>query len=104
MATTNGSMTGKICLVTGATSGIGKETALALAKMGATVVLVGRDRSRAETTKAEIVAKSGNDAVDVMVADLSSQDSIRQLANDFKNKYPRLHVLVNNAGGVFAKH
>jgi NAD(P)-dependent dehydrogenase (short-subunit alcohol dehydrogenase family) len=103
MATANGSMQGKICLITGSTSGMGKETALALAQMGATVVLVSRDRDRGEATKAEIIAKSGNQAVDLLIADLSSQTSIRQLAEDFKAKYQRLHVLVNNAGAVYTK-
>jgi NAD(P)-dependent dehydrogenase (short-subunit alcohol dehydrogenase family) len=96
-------MQGKICLITGSTSGIGKETALALAQMGATVVLVGRDRARGEAAKAEISAKSGNTAVDLLLADLSSQASIRQLADDFKAKYQRLDVLINNAGAVYAK-
>lgn len=90
-----------IALVTGATSGIGKATALGLARMGATVVLVARDRAKGEATRAEIMAKSGNGAVDLLLADLSSQASVRQLAADFKAKYSRLHLLINNAGGVF---
>jgi NAD(P)-dependent dehydrogenase (short-subunit alcohol dehydrogenase family) len=98
MPTLNTSMQGKICMVTGATSGIGKETALGLAQMGATVVLVGRDHARGEAAQSEIKTKSGNNAVDLLLADLSSQESIRQLAESFLQKYTQLHVLINNAG------
>ena len=96
-------MAGKIAFVTGATSGIGKATALGLARMGATVVLVARDRARGEATRKEIVASSGNTAVDLLLADLSVQASIRELAAAFKAKYDRLDILINNAGGVFPK-
>jgi len=91
-------MKDKICLVTGANSGIGKATALGLAKMGANVVMVCRDRTRGEESRAEIKAASNNPSIDLMLADLSSQASVRQLAQDFQEKYQRLHVLVNNAG------
>ena len=91
-------MRGKICIVTGSTSGIGKATALGLAKLGATVVLVARDKDRGEATRTEIQTKSGTDAVDLLLADLASQASIRQLAQDVQQKYLRLDVLVNNAG------
>ena len=101
MPTVNTQMQGKICMITGANSGIGKATALGLAQMGATVVLVSRDRARGEEAQKEIKAKSGNDAIDLLLADLSSQQSIRQLVEDFKQRYTRLHVLINNAG-VFA--
>src|SRR5438309_5720241 len=94
----NTQMQGKICMITGANSGIGKATALGLAQMGATVVLVSRDRARGEEAQKEIKAKSGNDAIDLLLADLSSQQSIRQLVEDFKQRYTRLHVLINNAG------
>jgi len=97
MPTMNISMQGKICLVTGATSGIGKATALGLAQMGATVVMVGRDREKGEAVQREIKTKSGNEAVDLLLADLSSQESIRQLAEDFLQRYTKLHVLINNA-------
>lgn len=97
------SLTDKVALVTGATSGIGKATALGLAKLGATVVLVARDRSKGEATRSEIAAVSGNQRVDLLTADLSSQQSIRQLATDFKAKYQQLHILVNNAGGIFGE-
>jgi NAD(P)-dependent dehydrogenase (short-subunit alcohol dehydrogenase family) len=91
-------MQGKVCFVTGANSGIGKATALGLAQMGATVVMVCRDRTKGEDAQNEIKAKSGNEAVDLLLADLSSQQSIRQLVEDFKQRYSRLHVLINNAG------
>src|SRR5438045_6840625 len=98
MPTMNTSMQGKICLVTGATSGIGKATALGMAQMGATVGMVGRDREKGEAVQREIKTKSGNEAVDLLLADLSSQESIRQLAEDFLQRYTKLHVLINNAG------
>jgi NAD(P)-dependent dehydrogenase (short-subunit alcohol dehydrogenase family) len=98
MPTSNTSMQGKICMVTGASSGIGKATAMGLAEMGATVVIVSRDLARGKAAQSEIKAKSGNNAVDLLLADLSSQQSIRQLAEDFKQRYTKLHVLINNAG------
>jgi NAD(P)-dependent dehydrogenase (short-subunit alcohol dehydrogenase family) len=91
-------MQGKICMVTGANSGIGKATALALAQMGATVVMVCRDRARGEQARSEITTKSRNNAVDLLLADLSSQQSIRQLVEHFQHHYTQLHVLINNAG------
>src|SRR5689334_6271075 len=91
-------MVGKVCLITGANAGIGKETALGLAKMGATVVMVGRDRERVETARQEIAQQSGNDAVELMICDLASQTSIRRFASEFKQRHDRLDVLVNNAG------
>jgi Dehydrogenases with different specificities (related to short-chain alcohol dehydrogenases) len=94
-------MSGKICLVTGATNGIGKATAQALAKMGATVVIVGRKAPKTAQIVEEIRAASGNKNVDSLLADLSSQKEVRRLAEEFKSKYPSLHVLLNNAGGTF---
>ena len=100
---TSQSMQGKICLVTGATSGMGKETALGLARMGATVVLVARDQNKGKQTQQEITRQSGNEHIDLLLADLSSQQEVRKLADEFKAKYQQLHVLVNNAGAVFTK-
>jgi len=94
-------MQNKICLVTGANSGIGKETALALAEKGATVVMICRDQARGEAARQEIIEQSGNNAVDLLIADMSSQQSIRQVAAKFQQKYDALHVLVNNAGAAF---
>jgi NAD(P)-dependent dehydrogenase (short-subunit alcohol dehydrogenase family) len=96
-------MKGKVCLVTGANSGIGRATALGLAKMGATVVMVCRNQTKCEAARAKIVAASGNGSVDLMIADLSSQRSICQLATDFKDRYQQLHVLVNNAGTYLSR-
>lgn len=95
-------LNGKICLVTGATNGIGKATALALAQMGATVVIVGRDAQKTVRVIEEIRSLSANQNVDFLLADLSSQQEVRRLAEEFKSKYSHLHVLLNNAGGTFA--
>ena len=96
-------MQGKICLVTGSNSGIGKETALNLAKMGATVVMVVRNKERGEKAQKEIVKQSCNYSVDLMICDLSSMESIRHFAEEFRKKYQRLDVLINNAGAVYNK-
>lgn len=97
----SGSMAGKVCMVTGANSGIGKVTALELARKGATVVMVCRSRERSEKALAEIRQAVGGAAVELMIADLSSQQSVRALADSFRQKYDRLDVLVNNAGAFF---
>lgn len=91
---------GKTCLVTGANAGIGKATALGLAKLRATVVMACRDPERGEAARREIIQKSGNDRVELMICDFSSQNSIRQFAQDFKQQNDRLDVLINNAGVV----
>jgi NAD(P)-dependent dehydrogenase (short-subunit alcohol dehydrogenase family) len=93
-------MTGKTCMVTGASQGIGKATALGLARLGARVVLVCRDRGRGEAAQAAIRQAVPGAEVELMLADLSDQKQIRQLAQDFKAKHDRLHVLVNNAGAI----
>ncbi|MCI0560464.1 MAG: SDR family oxidoreductase [Nitrososphaera sp.] len=93
-------MTGKICMITGANTGIGKATALGLAKMGATVVMVCRNRERGEVALTEIKKESGNNSVALLLTDLSSQKSIRRLVSDFKTQYSSLHVLINNAGTI----
>ena len=103
MANLNSNMQGKICLVTGASSGIGKSTALGLAKKGATVVIVCRDAARGQAALSEIKQKSGNSSADLLVADLSSQEAIRRLATKYKSKYRQLHVLINNAGVYYTK-
>ena len=90
----------KIALVTGATSGIGKAIAIGLAQQGATVVLVGRDRRKGEAVKAEIAAVTGNTALDLLLADLSSQQAIRHLAQEFQQRHAQLQILVNNAGAL----
>ena len=95
-------MQGKICLVTGATSGIGFVTAQALAHQGATVVLVGRNPERAATAVSSIQQATGNPHVACLMADLSVQDQVRQLAGEFQRRYARLDVLLNNAGAFFS--
>ena len=99
----NLSMKGKICLVTGASSGIGKATALGLAKIGATVVIVCRDAARGEAALTEIRQKCGTGDADRLIADLSSQAEIRRLADQYSRKYRHLHVLINNAGVYYTK-
>lgn len=96
-------MTGKVCLITGGNSGIGKATALGLAKLDATVVIVSRDKDKGEAALLEIRTLSGNKNADAMVADLSSQDSVRELAHDFTARYKKLHVLINNAGVILPR-
>ena len=96
-------MKGKICIITGSSSGIGKETAIGLAKMGATIVMVVRNQERGEKARTEMVKQAGNSSVDLMICDLSLMDSISRFAKEFKKKYCRLDVLVNNAGASFSK-
>jgi len=91
---------GKTIVVTGATSGIGLEASMALAKRGARVVMVGRDHSRTEVAVADVTARSGSRDVSHLMCDFSSQASIRGLAAAFRGRHDRLHVLVNNAGAV----
>jgi len=95
-------MAGRTCLVTGATSGIGKATATGLARLGADLVLVARDPAKGQATAAEIEAATGNPGVEVLLADLSSQASVRRAAEEYRRGHDRLHVLVNNAGGFWA--
>src|SRR5262245_54604933 len=90
----------KVCLVTGATNGIGKAAATGLARLGAQLVIVGRDEHRGEQTRAEIIERTGNRNVDLLLADLSSQRQIRRLAAEFLASGRPLHVLLNNAGVV----
>jgi retinol dehydrogenase 14 len=93
------SMDGKTCIVTGANSGIGKETALGLAQLGAHVVMVCRNREKGQVALEEIRRESGSLRVDLLIADMSSQASVRALAEEIHHEYSRLAVLINNAGG-----
>jgi NAD(P)-dependent dehydrogenase (short-subunit alcohol dehydrogenase family) len=95
------SMQGKVCLVTGATNGIGRETARALADRGATLVIIGRNANRVTRTVSEIQTETGNQQVEGLVGDLSVQADVRRVAREFQAKHDRLHVLVNNAGMLF---
>lgn len=97
------SMKGKICVVTGSNSGIGKETALRLAQLGAHIIMLCRDKSRGEEAQFEIINESGNKSIDLMLADLSSQQSIRQFVSEYQKKYDKLNVLINNAGVNLSK-
>lgn len=101
MAVQDESMTGKVCLVTGATAGIGRVTALELARCGATVVLIGRNPEKCERTASQIREESGRADVEFLVGDLSTQADIRRLARQFQERCHRLDVLVNNAGAFF---
>jgi NAD(P)-dependent dehydrogenase (short-subunit alcohol dehydrogenase family) len=94
-------MQGKICLVTGATAGIGRATALGLARQGALVVITGRDAARTQETLEEIRKETGNRQVESLLADFSSQAEVRRLAAEFRARHGRLDVLLNNAGAVF---
>ena len=94
---------GKVAIVTGANSGIGRVTAEGLALRGASVVMVCRDRARGAAAQSEIKATSGNDSVELMICDMASQKSIRAFAEEFKRTHDRLDVLVNNAGVYIRK-
>ena len=94
---------GKVCLITGATAGIGRVTANALADKGAQLVIHGRNRIKAEETVQEIKASTGNQQVSYLLADFSDLDQVKMLARDFKDRFDKLHVLVNNTGAFFNK-
>lgn len=96
-------MSGKVILVTGATNGIGKVAACELTRMGATVVLVGRNPEKTERAISEIKQYTGSKFVHSLIADLSVMDQVRTLAADFKREFDRLDVLLNNAGAYFSK-
>jgi len=93
-------MTGKTCVVTGANSGIGKETALGLTRMGARVVLVCRNREKGQAALEEIRRESGSSDLELLIAEMSSQASVRALGEQIRRECPRLDVLVNNAGAA----
>ncbi|TKJ27542.1 MAG: short-chain dehydrogenase [Promethearchaeota archaeon Loki_b31] len=96
-------MEGKICIITGANSGIGKATAIGLAMMNATIVMMCRSKERGEEVQKEIIELTGNKKVDLLLCDLSSQESIRKFVSEFKSKYQKLHILINNAGVMLSK-
>ncbi len=96
-------MKDKVCLITGGSSGIGLATALGLARQGATVVLVGRNRDRGAAAVARILEETGSTSARFLAADLSVQAEVRRLVQEFRSRYPHLDVLINNAGGFFHK-
>jgi NAD(P)-dependent dehydrogenase (short-subunit alcohol dehydrogenase family) len=98
---TSMTMAGKVCLVTGATSGIGKVTACALAAQGAEVIIAGRNQRKAEETVSWIQSETGNNNVRYLLADYADLGQVREMARAFKERTSRLDVLVNNAGGFF---
>src|SRR5262245_55607882 len=102
MAGTDPSMEGKMCLVTGATTGIGWATARELARLGGTVVIVGRSRERCAKATESLRRDSGNAAIECIPADLSLQAEVRRLAWEYQQRYDRLDILVNNVGALFA--
>ena len=99
----DGKLSGKVCLITGATSGIGEVTAQELARLGYRVVITARDQAKLESAIARIRLNSGSQVVTGLVADLSSQDQVRSLASKFIDQYDRLDVLINNAGAVYLR-
>lgn len=95
-------MEGKVVLITGATNGIGEVTARELAFMGAEVIIVGRNRERCLATVERIQKHTGRSNVSFIVADLSKMNDVRQVAQEFLSTHDQLHVLINNAGAMYA--
>ncbi len=104
MSAVEADLTGKTCLITGASSGIGRETAIGLADLGAELYLVCRDRERGLDAIAEIRRRTGNESVELLIADLSSQEEVRKLAGELIATNRPLHVVVNNAGVINFRH
>lgn len=94
-------MEDRTCLVTGATDGIGFVAARELNRMGARVIMVGRNPAKTEAALERIVLGTGNHNIDYLLADLSSQQEVRRLADQVREKTSRLDVLLNNAGAIF---
>jgi NAD(P)-dependent dehydrogenase (short-subunit alcohol dehydrogenase family) len=103
MANSAHGMHGQVCVVTGATSGIGLVTAQALARQGATLIVVARNPERGAATVNRIQQATGNSAVELLVADLSAQAQVRRLASEIQRRFARLDVLINNAGALFSR-
>lgn len=99
----NVSVVGRSFMITGANSGIGKATAMAIAKRGGTVHMVCRNRDRAEEAREDIIYKSGNTEVYVHIVDLSETRQVWEFAKDFEMQYSSLNVLINNAGCIVYK-
>ncbi len=96
-------MNGKVCIVTGGSAGIGLFTALEIARLGATVLIIGRNPAKCEAVVHRIIQETGNPSVSYLLADLSSQAQIRAAAEQFQRQFDHLDVLLNNAGGFFLR-
>jgi len=94
----------QICVITGATSGIGKATAIQLAKLNLELVLIGRNSTKLEYTKQVIAKKTGNENIHLFLADLSSQKDIIKVSSNIKKKYTYIDILINNAGAIVLTH
>jgi retinol dehydrogenase 14 len=97
------SLSGRTSIVTGANSGIGEKITLGLAEMGSNVVMICRDRAKGEAVKKDISQRTGNKNIELMITDLASLASVRDVAGRFKDNHNRLHILVNNAGVIIGK-
>ena len=97
------SINNKVCVITGANSGIGKETTKGLAALGAKLVMVTRDKTKGESVRDELVKHTGNPNIVLMQCDLSSMLQVKHLSEELASEYDHIDVLVNNAGAVFAK-
>ncbi len=103
MSQSDGLLTGKVCLITGGTSGIGEVTARELARMGCSVVITARDERKAAIAVSKLREKSSSTKITGLVADLSSQDQVRNLSDEFKRECDRLDILINNAGAIYLR-
>ncbi len=90
-------------MITGSTDGIGKAAAISLAKMGYTIIIHGRNENKIENVIREIKEKSGNEKIHGFRADLLSFEEIKNMSEEIKNRFDRIDVLINNAGGIFGK-
>ncbi len=95
-------LSGKTILITGGTNGIGEAAALELARKGAEIIIVGRTPAKTQFVVNQIRSASGNPSIEGLIADLSSMAQVRQLAQSYRQKHAHLHVLINNAGAIFA--
>ncbi|MFX0173267.1 MAG: SDR family NAD(P)-dependent oxidoreductase [Candidatus Hodarchaeota archaeon] len=96
-------ITGKLCVVTGANRGIGKAIAFKLAILGAKIILICRNKSMGESVQSWISKETNNKSIDLMIVDLSSQDSILNFVNEYNSRYSHLDILINNAAVLMGK-
>lgn len=96
-------MQDRVCVITGGTAGIGRATAVALAKLGASVVVLGRSRERGEQARADIARETGNDRITFVSIDLGVQADVRRAATEILEAHPKIHVLINNAAVLLPK-